>query len=65
VRRLAASEGIALPVERGLRFGVAESNHGTPIKLRRASVNGKGLKAGLCADPRNILGALAYGRNGE
>jgi hypothetical protein len=44
VRRVAAREGVTLRtlVERGLHRVVAETKHGAPFKLRRASFKGKG-----------------------
>ena len=45
-RKVAIREGITLRalVERGLRGVVAETTHGAPFKLRRASFKGKGLQ---------------------
>jgi hypothetical protein len=45
-RKVAAREGVTLRtlVERGLYRVVAETKHGTPFKLRRASFRGKGLQ---------------------
>jgi hypothetical protein len=44
VRKLAAREGVTLRtlVERGLHRVLAETNIGTPFKLRRASFRGQG-----------------------
>ena len=44
VRKVAAREGVTLRtlVERGLRRVVAETERGSPFKLRRASFRGKG-----------------------
>jgi hypothetical protein len=48
-RRLAAREGVTLGtlVERGLHRVIAETKHGAPFKLRRASFKGKGLQPGF------------------
>ncbi|MGH7001094.1 MAG: hypothetical protein ACREEA_06270 [Stellaceae bacterium] len=48
-RRLAAHEDVTLRalVERGLHRVVAETRHGAPFKLRRASFKGKGLQGEL------------------
>jgi hypothetical protein len=47
VRELAAREGVTLRtmMERGLHRVVAETKHGAPFKLRRASFKGQGLQA--------------------
>jgi len=47
VRRVAAREGVTLRtlVERGLHRVVAETKHGAPFKLRRATFRGKGRQA--------------------
>jgi hypothetical protein len=44
VRRIAARDGVALRtlVERGLHRVVAETKHGPPFKLRRATFKGTG-----------------------
>jgi hypothetical protein len=49
VRELAAREGVTMRtlVERGLYRVVAETKHGAPFKLRRASFKGKGRQAKL------------------
>lgn len=46
IRKIAAREGVTLRslVERGLRQLVAQTKHGTPFKLRRASFKGCGLQ---------------------
>jgi hypothetical protein len=48
-RRIAEREGVTLRaiVERGLRRVVAETNAGSPFKLRRASFKGVGLQTDL------------------
>jgi hypothetical protein len=45
-RKLALREGVTLRtlIERGLRRVVAETEHGSPFKLRRASFKGQGLR---------------------
>lgn len=45
-RKVAAREGVTLRalVERGLHRVVAETKHGAPFKLRRASFKGRGLQ---------------------
>lgn len=49
VRELAAREGVTLRtlVERGLHRVVADTKHGAPFKLRRASFKGTGLQVDL------------------
>jgi hypothetical protein len=66
VRRVAAREGVTLRtlVERGLRQVVAETKHGAPFKLRRASFKGKGLQAGLGKTPWDRLLDLAFADRG-
>jgi hypothetical protein len=46
VRRLAAQRGVTLRtlIERGLYRVIADARPGTPFRLRRASVDGKGLQ---------------------
>jgi len=66
-RKLAASEGITLRtlVERGLRRVVSETKPATQFKLRKASVEGKGLQADRRAASWDGLRDLAYeGRGG-
>jgi hypothetical protein len=62
VRRLAAREGVTLRtlVERGLHRVVAETKHGPPFKLRRASFKGKGQQAGLRNASWDRLRELTY-----
>ena len=62
VRNLAAREGVTLRtlVERGLHSVVAETKHGAPFKLRRASFKGKGRQADLREASWDRLRDLAY-----
>jgi len=62
VRKLATREGVTLRtlVERGLHRVVAETKHGAPFKLRRASFNGKGLQPDLRDASWDTLRDLAY-----
>jgi hypothetical protein len=61
-RKLAAREGVTLRtlVERGLRRVVAETQHGTPFKLRRASFKGKGLQVDFSEASWDRLRDLSY-----
>lgn len=61
-RKIAAREGVTLRalVERGLHRVVAETRHGTPFKLRRASFRGKGLQQDLRDASWDKLRELAY-----
>jgi hypothetical protein len=61
-RKLAAREGVTLRtlVERGLHRVIAETRHGTPFKLRRASFRGKGLAPELNEASWDRLRDLAY-----
>jgi hypothetical protein len=61
-RKLAERERITLRalVERGLRRVVAETRHGAPFKLRRASFKGRGLRADLRDASWDKLRDLAY-----
>jgi hypothetical protein len=67
VRKLAAREGVTLRtlVERGLHRVVAETKHGAPFKLRRASFKGKGRQVGLLEAPWDRLRDLAYEDRGS
>ena len=47
-------------VERGLHRVVAETKHGPPFKLRRASFKGKGQQAGLRDASWDRLRDLTY-----
>ncbi|MBI1779123.1 MAG: DUF2191 domain-containing protein [Proteobacteria bacterium] len=62
VRKLAAREGVTLRtlVERGLHRVMAETKHGVPFKLRRASFKGKGLRPDLREATWERLRDLAY-----
>ncbi len=62
VRKLAAREGVTLRtlVERGLHRVVAETKHGAPFKLRRASFKGKGRQAELREASWDKLRDLVY-----
>lgn len=62
VRKVAAREGVTLRtlVERGLHRVVAETTHGAPFTLRRASFKGKGRQADLREAPWDKLRDLAY-----
>jgi hypothetical protein len=61
-RRLAAREGVTLRtlVERGPHRIVAETEHGAPFNLRRASFKGKGRQAELDGASWDTLRDLAY-----
>jgi hypothetical protein len=61
-RKLAEREGITLRalMERGLRRVVAETRHGAPFKLRKASFKGRGLSADLRDATWDKLRDLAY-----
>jgi hypothetical protein len=61
-RRLAAREGVTLRtlVERGLHRVVAETTHGAPFKLRRASFRGKGRQPELRDASWDRVRDLAY-----
>jgi hypothetical protein len=65
-RRLAAREGLTLRalVERGLHRVIAETTHGAPFKLRRASFKGKGLRPELQHAPWDRLRDLTYADHG-
>jgi hypothetical protein len=66
-RKLAAREGVTLRalVERGLHRVVAETKQAAPIKLRRASFNGRGRQAELHDAAWERLRDLTYeGRGG-
>lgn len=65
-RKVAAREGVTLRtlVERGLHRVVAETNHATPFKLRRASFKGKGLQAELGEPSWDRLRDLTYAGRG-
>jgi predicted DNA-binding ribbon-helix-helix protein len=62
VRELAAREGVTLRtlVERGLHQVVAETKHGAPFRLRRASFRGNGRQAELRDASWEMLRDLAY-----
>jgi hypothetical protein len=62
VRKLATREGVTLRtlVERGLHRVVAETKHGAPFKLRRASFNGKGRRPEFREAPWEKLRDLVY-----
>jgi hypothetical protein len=62
VRELAAREGVTLRtlVERGLHHVVAETKHGAPFRLRRASFRGNGRQAELRDASWEMLRDLAY-----
>jgi len=61
-RKLAVREGVTLRtlVERGLHRVIAETRHGAPFKLRRASFKGKGLAPELNEASWDRLRELAY-----
>jgi hypothetical protein len=65
-RSLAACEGVTLRtlMERGLHRIIAEIEHGTPFKLRRASFKGKGLQPELHHASWDRLRDLAYEDHG-
>ena len=62
VRKLAVREGVTLRtlVERGLHHVVAETEHGTRFKLRRASFGGAGRHAELRDASWDQVRDLAY-----
>ena len=61
-RELAAREGLSLRalVERALRRALAESAHGAPFKLRRASFRGQGLRGELREADWDAIRELTY-----
>jgi hypothetical protein len=65
-RSLAAREGVTLRtlVERGLHRVIADTKHGTPFKLRRASFKGKGLQPELRQASWERLRDLIYEDHG-
>ena len=65
-RKVAIREGITLRalVERGLRGVVAETTHGAPFKLRRASFKGKGLQPEVRHATWETIRDMAYERRG-
>jgi hypothetical protein len=62
VRQLAAREGVTLRnlVERGLHRVLAETKHGVPFKLRRASFKGRGRQAEFREASWDALRDLTY-----
>ena len=62
VRELAAREGVTLRtlVERGLHRVIAETKHGAPFRLRRASFKGAGRQAELREGSWDTLRDLTY-----
>jgi hypothetical protein len=62
VREFAAREGVTLRtlVERGLYRVIAETKHGTPFRLRRASFKGTGRQAELREASWDTLRDLTY-----
>jgi hypothetical protein len=62
VREVAAREGVTLRtlIERGLHRVLAETKHGTPFKLRRASFKGNGRQAEFQAASWEELRDLVY-----
>jgi len=66
IRKLAAREGVTLRalVERGLHAVVAETSHGAPFRLRRASFKGKGLQAEFREASWDLVRDTAYDDRG-
>ena len=65
-RKVAAREGVTLRtlVERGLHRVVAETKHGAPFKLRRASFKGKGQRTDFVGASWERVRDLSYDRRG-
>ena len=66
VRALASREGttVRVLVEEGLRRSLAERKKRAAFRLRKASVNGRGLAPSLVAAPWEEIRELAYARSG-